>query len=90
MFYVYLLESIPTGKFYIGQTSDIDSRIKRHNLGYEKYTKPYMPWKLLGSIEVQTRSEAFCLERKIKSLKKRELQLKYFQNSPGSEKLKSF
>jgi len=30
-------------KYYIGQTSDIIDRIKRHNSGSEKFTSPYLP-----------------------------------------------
>lgn len=86
MYYVYLIESISIGKYYIGQTANVDKRVKRHNCGYVKSTKAYRPWKLIGIIEVQNRKEAMALEKKIKDIKKRELQLTYFQKSPGSEK----
>ncbi|NOZ46656.1 MAG: GIY-YIG nuclease family protein, partial [Chlorobi bacterium] len=78
----------PTGKYYIGQTSDIEGRIKRHNAGYEKFTKQYMPWKIISYIEVLSRKEAMRIEKYIKSKKKRENQLKYFKEnkSSGSEK----
>lgn len=87
MYFVYLIESISTGRYYIGQTKDLEARLKRHNAGYEKYTKAYRPWRLIGSIKIESRKEAINLERKIKGLKKREPQIKYFnQKSPGSEK----
>ncbi|MDY6799983.1 MAG: GIY-YIG nuclease family protein [Bacteroidota bacterium] len=84
MYYIYLIESIPTGKYYIDQTSDIKSRLKRHNNGYKKYTKPYILWKLIESIQIETRKEAMRLVREIKNSKKRELQRRYFQNNPVS------
>jgi len=31
MFYTYVIQSLRTGKIYIGQTKDINKRIKRHN-----------------------------------------------------------
>ena len=45
-FYVYLLEN-RTGKFYIGSTHDLVRRVKEHNLGLNKSTKPYKPWRLI-------------------------------------------
>jgi predicted GIY-YIG superfamily endonuclease len=49
-------------------------------------SKSFIHWKLIGTIQVKTRKEAMQLEKNIKNLKKRELQLKYFNNRPGSEK----
>ena len=69
MYYVYLIESLQTNKYYIGQTSNIEDRITRHNAGYEKSIKAYRPWKLVGFIETKTRKEAMRLEKKIKGLK---------------------
>lgn len=45
-FYVYLLEN-KTGNLYIGSTHDLVRRIKEHNLGLNKSTKPYKPWKII-------------------------------------------
>jgi putative endonuclease len=45
-FYVYLLEN-RTGKFYIGSTYDLVRRVKEHNRGLNKSTKPYKPWRLI-------------------------------------------
>ena len=70
MYFVYLIESIPAGKYYIGQTSNFKDRLTKHNAGYEKSTKAYSPWKLIGFIETNTRKEAVKLEKKIKGLRK--------------------
>lgn len=72
-YYVYILFSVDFNRFYIGQTSDIEERIKRHNNGAEKSTSPYKPWKLLGFIEKDSRSEAVILERKLKNLNSEDL-----------------
>ncbi|MCB2197641.1 MAG: GIY-YIG nuclease family protein [Bacteroidetes bacterium] len=86
MYYVYLLESISTGKYYIGQTEKLESRLQKHNKGYVRSTKPYIPWKIIAYKIVETRKEAVYLENKLKKLKKRELQLRYFEENPSSEK----
>jgi predicted GIY-YIG superfamily endonuclease len=31
MYYVYAIKSITTGKIYIGQTDDIEKRLRQHN-----------------------------------------------------------
>ncbi len=63
---VYILFSELTLKYYVGQTADINKRLKKHNQGYVRSTKGGVPWKIVLQIEVYTRSEALVLERKIK------------------------
>jgi putative endonuclease len=72
MFYVYIIQSVFRQKLYIGQTQDIDSRLLFHNSGRAKYTKPYMPWKLIAHKSFGSRSEAILMERKLKNLKSKE------------------
>ncbi|MBT8186705.1 MAG: GIY-YIG nuclease family protein [Croceitalea sp.] len=64
--FVYILYSEKRSRYYVGQTTDIDKRLKRHNLGIVPSTKNGKPWKLIMRIEVFSRSEAVVLERKIK------------------------
>jgi putative endonuclease len=49
MFYfVYVLQSLKTGEFYIGfYPGDVNERLAKHNNGEVPSTKPYMPWKLI-------------------------------------------
>ena len=47
MFYFYILRSLTNGKLYLGQTSDLKSRINSHNKGENAATKPHMPYKLI-------------------------------------------
>ena len=68
MYTVYILESISSGRFYKGQTNDLLRRLKEHNNGEEKSTAAYVPWVLVWSANVPTRSEALILERKIKNI----------------------
>ena len=68
MFYVYILFSKKSNRYYIGQTNDITRRLHRHNSGYELATAPYVPWQLECIIEKATRSESVILEHKLKNL----------------------
>jgi len=64
--YVYILYSETRSGYYVGQTTDIEKRLKRHNSGKVISTRGGLPWELVLQLEVPTRSEAMLLERKIK------------------------
>jgi putative endonuclease len=66
MFCVYILFSEKRSRYYVGQTTDINKRLKRHNKGRVPSTKYGIPWKVVLQIEVDSRSEAIRLETKIK------------------------
>jgi len=65
-FTVYILYSVKAKKFYAGQTIDLNLRLARHNQGLVKTTKPGIPWMIVWTIMVSSRSEALRLEKKIK------------------------
>ncbi|MCF2496131.1 GIY-YIG nuclease family protein [Dyadobacter chenhuakuii] len=65
-FVVYVLFSDSLGKFYVGQTQDLDSRLRRHNEGRVNFTAKGIPWKLVHTFECADRSTAVQLESKIK------------------------
>ena len=46
-YYVYILQSLKNNSFYIGYTSDLKERFKKHNSGENKATKPFTPYKLI-------------------------------------------
>jgi putative endonuclease len=71
MYYVYILEAEETKRYYIGQTENLDERVKRHNEGRNLSTKAYIPWKLKWWKEFETRSEAVMMESTLKGIKKR-------------------
>ncbi|MBK7310651.1 MAG: GIY-YIG nuclease family protein [Bacteroidia bacterium] len=73
MFFVYILFSKKFDKYYVGQTNDFTNRLKRHNDGYDGFTKPYRPWIKALVLEKPTRAEAMDLERKLKNLSKQRL-----------------
>jgi putative endonuclease len=65
-YYTYILRSESTVMFYCGQTDSIDHRLVRHNDGMVKSTKHGIPWKLIGFVTFESRSESMALEKKIK------------------------
>ena len=87
---VYILFSPSIDIFYKGQTNSLTERLKRHNSGYEKATKPGKPWILIWSTEKQTREEAVHLEKKLKNLGRNKLiefMLKYKDKIAGPDAL---
>ena len=67
MFYAYVLMSRADGKLYIGHTEDLEHRLKQHNVGEVDSTRHRIPFDLVYSKEVATRSEARWQERKWKT-----------------------
>lgn len=72
MFYVYALYSSKFNKIYVGQTIDLDKRLIEHNSGLSNYTKRFMPWKIIYTEKVETRTDAMKREKQLKSQKGRE------------------
>jgi putative endonuclease len=71
-YFVYILQSLKDGGYYIGSTRDLTERILRHNQGRSRYTKAKRPWKLVYSEEHPDRSSAVNRENQIKRRKKKE------------------
>ncbi len=69
MFSVYVLRSLKDQKFYIGQTNNLDERMRRHNEGRVPSTKGRRPFVLVWSEAFESRSQAVVRERELKSLK---------------------
>ncbi len=69
-FWVYILQSQSTGRFYCGHTSDVERRIRQHNdpeYQLSRTTKVFEgPWKVAWSQECCSRGEAMRLEKTIK------------------------
>ena len=72
MFTVYVLKSLIKNFHYVGFTDNLERRFTQHNLGYERSTKAYKPFKLIYTEVVATREEAREREKFLKSGKGRE------------------
>jgi putative endonuclease len=67
MWYVYLLESKKTHKWYIGSTCDLRKRILSHNSGKNKSTKHGAPWRIIYCEIGLNREDARRREKYLKS-----------------------
>ncbi|MFZ5932598.1 MAG: GIY-YIG nuclease family protein [Patescibacteria group bacterium] len=70
MYYVYVLEN-SSGKLYVGFSSNLKRRFKKHNLGYVKSTKPYLPWRIIFYEAYLKSKDAKRRERYLKTAKGR-------------------
>ena len=72
MYFVYVLEN-EAGKFYIGQTDDLDRRLQEHNdpmRSKSKFTAKHgTTWRLVWSERHPDRASAMRREKQIKSMK---------------------
>jgi putative endonuclease len=69
MFFVYIIRSIKTKRYYIGCTKDIERRLKEHNNNKTFSLKNRGPFELIYKEKYLTLKEARVRERQIKSYK---------------------
>ena len=68
-YFVYIIQSLADGTYYVGSTQDMDDRLERHNQGRSQYTQTKMPWQLVYSEEYFNKSDAIKRENQIKKRK---------------------
>ena len=67
MFTVYILYSEIFDKIYIGMTSNLDARLKSHNvLGTKGWTINFRPWNIIHTEVFHSKSEALKREKQLK------------------------
>ncbi|MBN8650088.1 MAG: GIY-YIG nuclease family protein [Cytophagales bacterium] len=69
MHFCYIIQSQSLGKFYVGETSDIEQRLKFHNSGFSEFTSKAKDWQIYLLISCKNREIARKLENHIKSMK---------------------
>jgi predicted GIY-YIG superfamily endonuclease len=68
MTYVYILRSLEDrGRYYIGITGDLRSRLKKHNAGEVSHTSKYAPWEIKTYLAFADENQAFAFEKYLKS-----------------------
>ena len=67
MYFVYAIKSNNKNYIYVGISDNPARRIKHHNLGYNKTTKPYKPFKIILIEEYKNRVDARKREKFLKS-----------------------
>ena len=66
-FAVYILRSKSLGKYYIGHTSkSMEERLSYHLGKHNGFTSKAKDWEVVRAIELETKSVALQLEKKIK------------------------
>jgi putative endonuclease len=75
MIWVYAIASVSHAYIYVGLSSKLEDRLRRHNRGWEKTTRPYAPFDLIYT--------EGCANRKL--ARQRE---KFWKSGSGKEKLK--
>ena len=78
MFYVYVIKNSQNGKIYIGQTSNLEKRLKRHNGQLSTKRKSFThknkgsgEWILVYKEEFEERKDALKREKELKSFQGR-------------------
>lgn len=75
MYHIYAIYNEENNKIYIGQTENLDERLKLHNDKEFKgsYASKFSGfWKLIYKEEVDTRKKALVREKQLKSFRGRE------------------
>jgi putative endonuclease len=67
MYFVYILQSVSTGRFYIGQCDHLIERFHEHQRGVNSATRG--PWRIAYFAVYETRTEALKREAQIKRKK---------------------
>jgi putative endonuclease len=63
---VYILKCIDCS-IYVGCTSNLDERLKRHRIGSVRYTQTRLPIELIAYINFTDKYKAFEFEKYLKS-----------------------
>ncbi len=67
-YFSYILHSLKDGIHYYVSTSNLEKRLKDHNLGKSKFTKGHRPWEIIYFEEFASRSETIKREMFYKSI----------------------
>ena len=86
LFFVYVIKS-DTGRKYIGQTDNLEKRLRQHNEGRSFFTKRNKEWRLIFFEQYETRREAVVRERWLKSGAGRDYLKKILMTEPESSGL---
>ncbi len=69
MFYVYIIHSLKTNKYYVGSTNDVQRRLYEHSHNNTQSLKNKGPFTLILTEEYVTIQEARRREKQVKSYK---------------------
>jgi putative endonuclease len=72
MYYFYILYSTNIDKYYLGHTSELEERIRKHNSNHKGFTVKAIDWVLVYSEAYSDKREAFTRKRQVKNWKSRQ------------------
>jgi len=81
--YVYILYSDFYDKYYKGYTTQPLIRLAQHNRGESRYTRNFVPWRMVYLESFSSKREALHRERNLKKYSK--AQIKSLLTSPINE-----
>ena len=70
-YHFYILSSETADKYYIGHTSQLEDRLRKHNSNHKGFTGKTNDWKVVYTETFETKSEAYAKERQAKAWKNR-------------------
>ncbi len=88
-YFTYILQSERHGRFYYGQTQNLQKRLQDHKLGKSTYTKAFCPWELFAFKKCESRAEALKFERMLKNTHDVQRMLKFIDRHDFSVVKKS-
>ena len=92
MFYVYILYSEKSDRYYIGHTNDPERRLFEHNNNSNNtYTSKFRPWNMVLKHPIsENRYEALIIERSLKNRKSKELLNRLIENQKNGYYMDQF
>lgn len=64
---VYAIASLSRNYIYVGMTNNVENRLRQHNGGQTRSTKPYRPYRLIYKEFIGLRVDARAREKYLKS-----------------------
>jgi putative endonuclease len=68
-YYFYIIFSPSLGKYYIGHTSDLNERLRKHNSNHKGFTGKANDWTYVYTESFLSKNEAYQREREVKNWK---------------------
>ena len=83
-YFVYIIYSTKLDRYYIGSTSNVEERLKKHNHIHKGYTKAGQPWILVYHETWNLKSAALAREKQLKNWKNRDRIKNLINDGPGN------
>jgi putative endonuclease len=82
-YHFYIIYSASSNRYYIGHTSEIAERVRKHNSNHKGFTGKANDWQVAYTEEFETKEEAYARERQVKSWKSRKMIERLIGNAGG-------